>query len=98
MDLNCTKDIDKIIIASIESMKFTLAFYNLDWNNFIELLKTSFIGIIAQWYMGMKEINKNKILYLEDPNSNETQKQILNRFENEIGIKFLGEDWEAGFE
>lgn len=78
-------------------MKITLAFHQLEGNNSIEFLKTSFIWIVAQWYMGLKQDNKTKILYGENPNENEMQELIVNRYENEIIIEFLREDWESGF-
>ena len=79
-------------------MKIALAFYNLERNNSIEFLKTSFTGIVAQWYIRLKQNIENKILYGENANENKTQEQILNIFENEIRKEFLGEDWEAGFQ
>lgn len=97
LDLVCAKDKDKIITAWVKSIKIALAFYNLERNNSIEFLKTSLIWIVAQWYMGLKQDNKTKILYGENPNENEMQELIVNRYENEIIIEFLREDWESGF-
>ena len=34
--------------------------------------------------MGLKDKNKNRILYKENNYPNETQEHVLNRFENEI--------------
>ena len=42
--------------------------------------------------MGLKQDNKTKILYGENPNENEMQELIVNRYENEIIIEFLRED------
>ena len=44
--------------------------------------------------MGLNDDNKNKILYGENNDQNESLDQVLNRFESE----FLGEDWETDFQ
>ena len=79
-------------------MKMALAFHKIDRDNCIEFLKTSFIGIVSHWFMGLKDTNKNRILYGENNDRNENFDKVLNRFENEIRKEFLGEDWEIDFQ
>ena len=98
LDLDCIKDRDKTITAWVKSMKMALAFHKIDRDNCIEFLKTSFIGIVSHWFMGLKDTNKNRILYGENNYRNENFDQVLNRFENEIRKEFLGEDWEIDFQ
>ena len=47
-------------------MKIAFAFNKIDINNVIEFLKTSFIRIVSYWFMGLKNTDKNKILYREN--------------------------------
>lgn len=56
-------------------MKITLVFHKFDRNNGVEFLKTSFTGIVAQWNMGLRKDNENKILHGKNPKPNETQEQ-----------------------
>ena len=79
-------------------MKTAFVFNKIDMNNSIEFLETSFVGIVSHSFMGLNDNNKNKILYGENNNQNESLDQVLNRFENEIRKEFLGEDWETGFQ
>ena len=92
------KDRDKTITSWVKFMKIAPTFHKIDRNNSIEFLKTLFIGIIAQYFMGLKDTSKHSILYGENNNPNENPGQILNRFENEIRKEFWGEDWEANFQ
>ena len=48
--------------------------------------------------MGLNDNHKNRILYGENNDRNESVDQVLNRFENEIRKEFLGEDWETDFQ
>ena len=79
-------------------MKIAFVFHKVDRNNSIEFFKTLFIGIVAQWFMGLKDTSKHRILYGENNNPNKNIDQILNRFENEIRKEFLGEYQEADFQ
>ena len=51
-------------------MKKAFAFNKIDRNNGIGFLKTSFIGIVSHWFMGLKDTDKNKISYGEDNDQN----------------------------
>ena len=86
-----------MITAWVKSMNMTFAFHKIDRDNCIEFLKTSFIGIVSHWFMGLNNTDKNKILYGENNYQNESFDQVLNRFENEIRRELLGEDWETDF-
>ena len=52
-------------------MKIVFEFHKIDRNNSMEFLKTSFIGIVAQWFMGLKNISKYKILHGKNHDLNE---------------------------
>ena len=73
-------------------MKKAFAFNKIDRNNGIGFLKTSFIGIVSHWFMELKDTDKNKILYGENNDHDESLDQVVNKFENEIRKEFLGED------
>ena len=79
-------------------MKMSFAFNKIYRNNGIEFLKTSFIGIMSHWFMGLRDADKKKMLYGENNDRNERMDQVLNRFESEIRKEFLGEDWENDFQ
>ena len=79
-------------------MKMAFAFHKIDTDNRIEFLKISFIRIVSHWFMGLNDNHKNRILYGENNDRNESVDRFLNRFENEIRKEFLGEDWETDFQ
>ena len=79
-------------------MKIALAFHRINRNMSIGFLKTSFIGILAQWFMGLKDTSKHGKQYGEYNDPTENPDQILNRFENEIRKVILRENYEADFQ
>ena len=66
LDFDYVKDRDKMITTQVKSMKIAFAFNKIDRNNVIEFLKPSFIRIVSYWFMGLKDTDKNKILYREN--------------------------------